>query len=409
MNRKICLDNLQIAVSTRTLQHDGFVVIGEVIKSGLWIKIPAAHYKYILPYIGITDGYKKLMDSLDSIQKQNYYTHLIEVLAQINVLERKEYLHNDCPVQDLTIELTTACNLRCKHCCGMYGSKEVISLSDAHFEHIVQWAGHNGIRSITLTGGEIFCVSDIYKKFEYIHNNFSGTLCIMTNATLFTEDEIHVIKECVDEVSISLDGYDEQSVDFIRGKGVYRKVINSISMLRDNGFNNITLSMVLTSDNNRHISNFKQLCTELNVKPITRFFSIKGRALENYNLLISDQEKGQEDQILQQINMQSICNAGISTLSIAANGYVTLCPATEDSNIILGTSDDLDNISKSIRRMQQTCLVDEISPCKSCNVRYFCSSKCFATNINIFTNPSLRKQRCLQYKEKLQKYVWGVK
>ena len=407
MNSKIHLDNLQIAVSTRILQHDGFVVIGDVIKSGLWIKIPEAHYKYILPYIGMVDGYEKLMDSLDSFQKQNYYTHLIEVLAEINVLERKGYLHNDCFVQNLTLELTTACNLRCKHCCGMYGSKKVVSLSNARFEHIIQWAAHNGIRSLTLTGGEIFCIPDIYNKIEYIHNNFNGALSIITNATLFTADKVHFIKQCVDEVNISLDGYDEPSVDFIRGKGVFRKVINSISMLHDNGFSNITLSMVLTSDNNKHINDFKQLCAELNVKPITRFFSIKGRALENYDLLISDQEKGQEDQILKQINMQSICNAGISALSIGSDGYVTLCPATEDSNIILGTSDELDNIVKKLTHIQQTCLVDEISPCKSCNVRYFCSSKCYALNLNIFSNPSFRKQRCHQYKEKLQDYVWG--
>lgn len=98
--------------------------------------------------------------------------------------------------------------------------------------------------------------------------------------------------------------------------------------------------------------------------------------------------------------------AGISTLSISANGSITLCPAIEDSNIVLGTVDELDNIEQILMKMQQTCIVEEVSPCNSCNVRYFCSSKCYATNINIFNNFSLREQRCKQYKKKLQKYVW---
>lgn len=407
MNASVRLDDIQISTYARTLQNGEFIVIGDIIKKGLWIRIPVVHYNYILAYIGIVDGYKKLMDALDSPEKQDYYTYLLEALAEIKVLERKDQIQNSCLVKDLTLELTTTCNLRCKHCAGMYGSKKAVNLSDARFKHIVKWAADNGIQSLTLTGGEIFCIPDIYEKLEYIRNNFNGSVGIITNATLFSAEKIHVIKECIDVINISLDGYDEKSVDFVRGKGVFRKVVDSISMLHDNGFSDITLSMVLTSDNKRHIDDFKQLCAKLKVKPITRFFAIKGRALENYDLLIWDQDKGQEDQILKHINMLSTCNAGVTTLSIDSNGLVTLCPATEDSKISLGCSDELDDILKNISHMQQTCVVDEISPCKFCNVRYFCSSRCYATNINIFTNPSLRKQRCHQYKEILEKHIWG--
>ena len=128
---------------------------------------------------------------------------------------------------------------------------------------------------------------------------------------------------------------------FCQPTGCY--ILNSISMLHDNGFYNIIISMVLTSENNNHTNEFKELCAKLKVKPITRTITIKGCALENYNLLIANQDKGQEDHILKHINMLSICNAGVSILSIKANGAVTLCPATEDSKICLGTSDELDN------------------------------------------------------------------
>lgn len=90
MNNKIRLDDIQISESTRILQNDGFIVIGNIARCGLWIKIPFNVYNFIIPYIGMQDGYKKLMDSLGSESEQDYYTTLLEKLAKIQVLEKKE-------------------------------------------------------------------------------------------------------------------------------------------------------------------------------------------------------------------------------------------------------------------------------------------------------------------------------
>lgn len=90
MNNKIRLDDIQISESTRILQNDGFIVIGNIARCGLWIKIPFNVYNFIIPYIGMQDGYKKLMDSLGSESEQDYYTTLLEKLAKIQVLEKKK-------------------------------------------------------------------------------------------------------------------------------------------------------------------------------------------------------------------------------------------------------------------------------------------------------------------------------
>lgn len=407
MEDKIRLDEVTVSDYTRTIVRNNYIVIGDIIRSGLWVKIPVEDYYYIMPYIGMEDGYKKLMDSLKTEEYKVYYTKLLKALAKIKVLVNKKFQRRELCVKDLSLELTTACNLRCRHCSGMYGGKENSFLSDLNFKSIINWANTNSVNSLTLTEGEIFCLTDIYEKLKYIRNKFNGKISIITNATLFSEDKINVLTEYVDEINISLDGYDEQSVDFIRGKGVFNKVVNSIKQLHLNDFYNITLSMVLTSDNSLHINKFKNLCKELNLTPITRIFAIKGRALENYDLLISESNRGKEDDILKHINMLSMCNAGFSIISISVSGAVSLCASTEDSGIVLGNYNDLDKIARNINSIQQTCIVDEISPCKFCSVRYFCSSKCYSTNVNIFTNPYLREQRCIQYREKLQEYVWG--
>lgn len=59
-----------------------------------------------------------------------------------------------------------------------------------------------------------------------------GRIDIISNATLIYPEHISILKSCVDEISISLDGYDKNSVDFIRGQGVFDKVIETIILLK---------------------------------------------------------------------------------------------------------------------------------------------------------------------------------
>lgn len=401
----IKLDNVCFSDNTRTLINADEMVIGNIKNSGLWIKIKIADFDKIKAYIGKKDGFNQLMQST-APSLRTYYSEIINALAKINVLRRKNWVENDSNIQRLDLELTKNCNLRCKHCCGEYGEHPNISMSQDNFNKIINWAANNNISSISLSGGEIFCLPYISEYLKYARQNFSGNITIVTNATLISPEHLPVLKACVNEISISLDGYDKDSVDFIRGKGVFEKVIKTINLLNDNGFSNLSLSMVLTSDNRKHVDDFKKICANLNLKPILRTLSIHGRALKYYDDLVSDKEKGKADDISTSINMSAICNAGSQTLSINANGKVTLCSAMEESNITLGYISDLDSIVHDVKRINTTCIVDTISPCKDCNVRYFCSSRCHAVNIYIYKNEQLRKNRCKQYKKFLKESVW---
>lgn len=117
----------------------------------------------------------------------------------------------------------------------------------------VQWADKNNIELITLSGGKVFCILDDIKYFEFARACFRGKVSIITNAALIRQEHIGILQRCVDEISISLDGYDRKSVDFIRGTGVFEKVINTVQMLKNNRIENIVMTMVLTSDNRNRI------------------------------------------------------------------------------------------------------------------------------------------------------------
>ena len=324
------------------------------------------------------------------------------------MIKRKDWRENKKTIERLDIELTKKCNLRCKHCSGEYGEQDKSSMPQEMFHRIIHWAAENNISSVTLSGGEIFCLSNISKYLEYARKNFMGRIDIISNATLIYPEHISILKSCVDEISISLDGYDKNSVDFIRGQGVFDKVIETIILLKNNKIDNISLSMVLTSNNKNHVTDFKELCNKFEVKPILRTLSVKGRALKFYDDLINDNEKGKEDNISKRINMLAMCNAGSQILSINASGKVTLCSAMEESNVILGDIDELDIIFHDVKRINTICVVDTVTPCNECDVRYFCSSMCHAVNTNIYNNNQLKEKRCEQYKNLLEKHVWGI-
>lgn len=408
MTNNIILDDICFSDMAKTIKKGNKVVIGNIMNSGLWIKINYQDLNIIQKFVGKTNGFDLLMESVGE-QYREYYIKILNALAKINVLERIEQKpdKDKDKIKEIDIELTTTCNLRCKHCSGEYGEKYKQTMPIEMFKKIIQWADKNDIESITLSGGEVFCIPDIIEYFEFARKWFRGKISIITNATLIQQDHISILKKCTNEISISLDGYDRKSVDFIRGTGVFEKVTNNVHMLKNNGIENIVITMVLTSDNRNHIWEFNNFCYGLGVKPQTRILSVKGRALQFYEDLIKNDERGKEDYATKRINMRSMCNAGRTIISINSAGRITLCAALEESNIVIGSVEELDKVLNSVERISTECVVDMVEPCKACDVRYFCASMCHALNMNIFYNNKLRESRCIQYKDILEENVWG--
>lgn len=410
MELSINLNNISISHDTRILLFKDEMVIGNIYSNGKWIKIPQCYFNYLISFLGVDNGFEELIKSTKSENEKNFYIDLLYKLREIGALGRQDYqdYKEEIDIKDISLELTTSCNLKCKHCSNESGDKKIDNMTIENITKVVHWANEHNVKSLTLTGGEIFCLKDIDEKIELIRNQFTGRIEVITNATLIDEEKVKLLKKNIDKIDISLDGYDEESVNRIRGKNVYERVMRSVALLQENGYSNISLSMVLTSDNRQNIDKFYNLCKILNAKPMPRILSIRGRALKNYDLLVHDKDKGIEDNVLKNPNMVSMCTAGVTNLSISANGKVNLCAALEDSDYVIGNIEKIDNLYDKLEKIHKACIVDEVDMCKDCIVRYFCSSSCHAINYHIYRNESLRAQRCKKNKKELLKYVWNI-
>ena len=132
--------------------------------------------------------------------------------------------------------LSEVCNLKCKHCYQenhkpiqlKYDELLIILNQYRELLNKLNVKGH-----INLTGGEPLCcpfffkILDEFKKDEDLYS-FS----ILTNGTLINDEIAKKISEYNPEyVQVSLEG-NKKTNDYIRGKGVYKKVASAIKCLK---------------------------------------------------------------------------------------------------------------------------------------------------------------------------------
>ncbi len=130
--------------------------------------------------------------------------------------------------------LTHKCNLRCKICeTWKYGLKEENELNLEELKNVINQIGRWGGINVSFAGGEpllrkddlIECIK-LAKKWNLITHVTSNGLLV--NKTI-AED---LVLSGLDYLQFSLDGATEKTNDYIRGKGCYKKVMNSIKKIK---------------------------------------------------------------------------------------------------------------------------------------------------------------------------------
>ena len=140
---------------------------------------------------------------------------------------------NKCNIPWLILmDPTSACNLHCKGCwAAEYGNK--LNLTFEELDGIVTQGKKLGIYFYMMTGGEpLVRKADVIKLCDK-HQDVA--FHCYTNGTLVDQafcDEMKRVGNLT--LSISLEGFEDTN-DFRRGDGVYKKVINAMELLHKNG------------------------------------------------------------------------------------------------------------------------------------------------------------------------------
>ncbi|HEX2833391.1 MAG TPA: radical SAM protein [Thermoanaerobaculia bacterium] len=137
----------------------------------------------------------------------------------------------------------TLCNIECTHCfissSPRNRSHEMLSLAE-----VQRWLGEAralGVREYYFTGGEPFMNRDMLAILEATLKQ--GPATVLTNGMLLRPETCRALRALFDaseyslDLRVSLDGFDAESHDAIRGAGVWDRVMLGLRNLAEAGLN----------------------------------------------------------------------------------------------------------------------------------------------------------------------------
>lgn len=165
-------------------------------------------------------------------------------------MEKADHLEKEsgiCPPYTILFSPTMRCNLHCKGCYAAdYCRGKSDDMDIATMEKIIHQGKELGVYFYTVLGGEPFMVFDDICTVAQKHSDC--LFQIFTNGTLITQevaDRIQKLGNIV--IAFSVNGSREDT-EYMRGPGVYERVLESISHMRERSLM-YGMSLVLTSRN----------------------------------------------------------------------------------------------------------------------------------------------------------------
>ena len=142
-------------------------------------------------------------------------------------------------LKSASIDLTYKCNFRCKHCFNTSGehTNRGCELTDEEILKVIEDLKDIQVESVCLCGGEALLRKELL--FECCRRLKENGIRVSTvsNGYLLDRSIARGLKDAgIDVVQISIDGATEDTHDWMRNKeGSYKKAINALTVLRDEG------------------------------------------------------------------------------------------------------------------------------------------------------------------------------
>lgn len=384
----------EFSQNVHVMKFEKYVIACNVV-TGSYIKFPESYYNAMIS----TELNEK------EIKKHNdLYKLFCKLIQEKFIVESGYNIEEYTNLETIYFSVTNKCNLNCLHCCTNADSSYNDILPTKIILKIIDKIIKLNPDSICITGGEPMVRKDILKILKYTRDNFKGTITLSTNATLIRTENVESIITCVNNISISLDGYDDDSCSIIRGRGTFQKSCNAIELLHSYNFRNLSLSMVLTNYNVNNKKKFEELCKKYDAEVIFRKLQPLGRGkiiFDEYGKFIRDKDE-------LSVGCRT-CFPGKKELHISFDGKVYPCGGTfglEEFVIANILDDDFD---KSIHALMYKNDLPSLSfyrswncsNCKKCQVQLFCPI-CLGEKSVLLNNNCLEEVFCQTFRRNME-------
>lgn len=296
----------------------------------------------------------------------------------------KSYKIDDSRVAltNLMLEVTSSCNFDCIHC---YCPRRHPESSDLSFDEIcrlIDYISHNGVKQLTITGGEPFLRQDLN---DIITNAVEKGLqvTVFSNGFLISDAIAKNMQSLNVNFQISLHGSSAAIHDSIcQTNGAFDKAIGAIQLLITNGVP-VSIMTTLMKENIHDMVNISQLCFSLGVTqwqaaefiPVEKarhFQSIDQHVLYEAFRLVGGPSPALCD--------STACGVGFIKIAVLSNGDIVPCEVTR---IKIGNirQNDLLTVffNSELLNEYRHSTVEFINECTACNMKESCRGGCKAS------------------------------
>lgn len=311
------------------------------------------------------------------------------------------------------LEITHFCNRSCGYC---YNASDlrgnpmpysvICDLLDDMEDHQV--------KSITISGGEPLSHPFCLDILRYCKSK-SFNIYIITNCDYISNPFFELIFEYPIDLQITLDGYDEQTHDAVKGSANFRKVCQTLRILQMMQYRgSITCRVNLTKQNRSYLDKIAECAADLGVKRLLfSYINRVGRAcnyLDGYDYekdMNSLEDLRKELQAIRQLYLERMVVEYDDLVSsngcpfnsldevtlyprIAADGMVYPCQLFESEefaigNIFRGTLTDIcsgEKLNEFIKKVHNR--YQMLSTCEQCVWKRLCERGCPAKALNTY-------------------------
>lgn len=312
-------------------------------------------------------------------------------------------------LRNLFLELTLRCNERCLHCgssCGEVNSEELtVEQYKRLLDEVKEDLGTQR-KMLCITGGEPLLRKEFFEIMGYA-NELGFSWGMTSNATLIDRPTARRLRETgMRTISVSIDGLEATHDDFRRTPGGWRKAMNGIqNLLEEGGFRHVQVTTVVTHRNITELEELFEIFDKMDIDS-WRVIGIEpiGRALRYPELLLTDDDQRRLIEFIRQKRMEGepvcygcshylgleyehevrdwyfLCTAGLQTASITANGDIIGCldierrPEFVQGNILHDRFSEVWlNRFEPFRREHW----NDCAECSACEHKEFCRADAF--------------------------------
>lgn len=213
------------------------------------------------------------------------------------------------------------CNYHCPFC--LSGEQELYELPLDTIKSIIDILADANVVRIDFTGGEPMLRKDFLEILKYASNKGIETL-VTSNGSSYSDEIAQTLLETNTLLLISLDG-DEETHDKSRGKGAYKRAVESIKKYRAKNVP-VRINYLIRKDNLDKIEYIYNLTKELNVDRLFYIFiAPQGKAYENTELLLTDEERKKYLDYIKELKQKSGDNPFITIQDYSELGNFHSC------------------------------------------------------------------------------------